>query len=361
MKKKKILFIVPYPSEGASNRLRVEQYLPYLEREGIACRVRPFVVRRFYRILYSKGYWLIKTFYFIISILNRFLDIFRALRYDIVFIHREALPVGPALIEGALSKMGKKIIYDFDDAIFLPNTSRTNNYIERFKNPNKISKIIGLSNCVIAGNRYLEEYAKKFNDNVVIIPTTIDTDLYMSSAVKESSNEVTIGWIGSFTTRVYLEDIRGVLSALKIKYSNLKLKFVGNWSELENPLEGADYKEWDLADELSDIRSFDIGIMPMPDDMWTRGKCAFKLILYMACGVPVVSSPVGMNTEIIKDKENGFFAASGYEWTDRLSRLIEDAELRKRIGMAGRDTVVKRYSASHTAPQFIKVLNEVLR
>ena len=358
MKKARVLFIVPYPSEGASNRLRIEQYLPYLEKQDIKYRVRPFIGEKFYKILYAKGDSLRKTFYFIISILNRFFDIFRALRYDIIFIHREALPIGSTLIETIFSKMGKKIIFDFDDAIFLPNTSQSNNYIEHFKNPNKVSKIIALSNWVIVGNRYLEEYANKFNNNVVIIPTPIDTNKYVMDNSKKSSGGITIGWIGSFTTRVYLEDIRHALELLKKKYYSLKLKFIGNWSELKNPINGAEYKEWSLKDELSDIRSLDIGIMPMSDDMWTKGKCGFKAILYMACGIPVVASPVGTNMEIIEDGVNGFFADLEKGWIDRLSMLIEDLELRKRIGMAGRDTVEKRYSVAHTADYFIGALNE---
>lgn len=356
MRKLSVLFIVPYPSEGASNRLRVEQYIPYLEKEGIRYHIRPFISRRFYKILFIKGHPLAKAFYFSIALLNRFFDILRALSYDIIFIHREALPIGSILIERIFSKLKKKIIFDFDDAIFLPSTSRSNNYIERFKNPGKVSKIIALSNSVIVGNRYLEEYARKFSKNVVIIPTPIDTEKYAAEPKKVTSAEVTIGWIGSFTTRVYLEDIRDVLKSLKEKYNNLKLKFVGNWADLEKPIEGAEYKEWSLKEELADMRSFDMGIMPMPDDMWTKGKCAFKIILYMACGIPVVSSPVGMNREIINEGENGFFANSKKEWTDRLSALIENRPLRMKIGEAGVSTVRKNYSVAHTAPKFIEVL-----
>ncbi len=358
MRKMRILFIVPYPPEGASNRLRVEQYIPYLKTKGIRYRIRPFVNKNFYKILYIKGHYFSKAFYFFMSILNRLFDIFRALKYDIIFIHREALPIGSILIETILSKIKKKIIFDFDDAVFLPNTSKSNNYIERFKNPNKISRIITLSDCVIVGNNYLAEYADKFNNNVIVIPTPIDTNKYTVDTNRRNSSEVTIGWIGSFTTRSYLEEIWHVLELLKMKYSNVKLKFIGNWSELKNPFDKAEYKEWSMESEISDVRSFDIGIMPMPDDMWTKGKCGFKAILYMACGIPVVASPVGTNMEIIEDGVNGFFADSEKEWIDRLSMLIEDLELRKRIGMAGRDTVEKRYSVAHTADYFIAALNE---
>lgn len=359
MKKTKILFIVPYPSEGASNRLRIEQYLPYMDREDVIYRLRPFAGRRFYKILYAKGHRIAKSFYFLIAILNRFLDIVRAVNYDIVVVHREALPIGSTVIERAFLGIGKKIVFDFDDAVFLSNTSASNNFIERFKNPGKVSRVISLSSCVLAGNAYLAEYAKKFNDNVVVMPTAIDTDAYTINAVKKDSSTVTIGWIGSFTTGAYLEDIRGVLNRLKAKYPFLKLKFVGNWIELKNPIEGAEYKEWRLEHEKDDLGSFDIGIMPMPDDMWTRGKCGFKIILYMACGIPVVSSPVGVNKEIVRDGENGFLADTEDEWFSKLSALIDDSLLRKRFGVEGRKTVERCYSVSKTVGKFIGILKEV--
>jgi glycosyltransferase involved in cell wall biosynthesis len=358
MKKLRILFIIPYPSEGASNRLRVEQYLPYLDREGMEYRLRPFVNKRFYSILYLSGHRLRKFLFFFVAILNRFCDLLRAFGSDIVFIHREALPVGSAVLEKTFSISGRAIVFDFDDAIFLPNTSPPNNYIERFKDPDKVSRIMRLSDCVIAGNAYLAEYARKFNKDVAIIPTPIDTERY-APADKGEDRCVTIGWIGSFTTRIYLEEVRPVLEALKRRYNGLRLKFVGNWAGLGDPIGGAEYKEWSLGEELADIRSFDIGIMPMPDDMWTKGKCGFKAILYMSCGIPVVSSPVGVNTEIIKNGENGFLAGSAVEWEGHLSRLIEDVGLRKRIGAAGRKTVERRYSVASQAARFIGVLRAV--
>ncbi len=358
MKATRVLFIVPYPSEGASNRLRVEQYLPFLEKESISYRVRPFVGRRFYRILYAKGRHLTKAFYFLLAIINRLLDIFRAFKFDVIFIHREALPIGTAFIEKIFSMTGKRIVFDFDDAIFLPNTSRTNNYIELLKNPNKVSEIMGLSGCVIAGNEYLMEYAKKFNRNVAIIPTPIDTKKYTPSKSGPGRDGVTIGWVGSFTTGIYLEAFRPVMERLKARYPRLKFKFVGNWTGSEDRIDGAEYKEWTLDDELEDIRSFDIGIMPMPDDMWTKGKCGFKIILYMACAIPVVSSPVGVNKDIIADGVNGFLANTQGEWFEKLSGLIEDPHFRRRVGAAGRKTVEERYCVSRTAPLFIKALSE---
>jgi len=351
----KILFLVPYPTAGASNRIRVEQFIPYLTSKGIGCRVRPFVNPAFYKIMYIPGRYVEKILWFIICTINRGLDILRSLKYDIIFIHREAYPFGGPFFETIFSKMGKTIIFDFDDAIFLPNTSEQNVYIERFKSPGKTAGIIRMSSLVIAGNEYLKEYAAKYNGNVVMIPSSVDTDKYRPLPDKSSNKQVMIGWIGSNTTKRFLYDIEDVFVKLSAKYENLAFKIVGakfNSSKLKNVIN----KEWALDEEIDDLRTFDIGIMPMPDNEWTRGKCGFKAILYMACGIPVVASPVGVNTEIIRNGENGFLAKDQREWVNKLSFLIEDADLRGRLGARGREMVEKYFSVEKN---FSKVVNVI--
>ena len=165
----KVFFIVPYPSEGASNRLRVEQYLPYLKQRGIEFKVRPFFSKSFYKILYQKGRYIKKFAYFVINSLNRIFDLFRILGYDLVFIHREAFPIGPAVFEYLVYKIGKPMIFDFDDAVYLSNTSRSNRFIAVFKVPRKVGKVIRFSNHIIAGNNYLKEFALKYNKSFPFI------------------------------------------------------------------------------------------------------------------------------------------------------------------------------------------------
>ncbi len=354
-----IFFIVPYPTDGASNRLRVEQYLPWLDKEGIKYRIRSFSSKRFYKILYTKGQHAKKAVFFCIALFQRILDLLRAIPYDIVFIHREALPVGSILIEKIFAKMGKKIVFDFDDAIFLPSTSGINTFMDRFKNPGKISKIITLSSHIIAGNAYLAEYTKKFNDNVTVIPTAIDTERYQPSVNRNPDNKTVIGWIGSFTTRTYLSDLETVFKKIKANFPDVVFKFVGNWDGTYGRIEGVDYEEWNLDKEPADLTSFDIGIMPMPNDMWTKGKCAFKIILYMACGKPVISSPVGVNKEVIEDGKNGFLAKTAQEWFEKLEMLIKDPVLRERMGKYGRRIAEEKYSVKRLAPDFINVIRKV--
>lgn len=355
----KILFLVPYPTEGASNRVRVEQYIPYLESKGFFCKVRPFVNREFYRILYFRRRYLQKAFWFILCTVNRLFDIARAIGYDIIFIHREAYPFGGPILESLFSRMGKTIIFDFDDAIFLTNTSRENIYIERFKNPAKTSKIIEMSALVIAGNEYLKDYALKYNRNVIVIPSCVDTERLCPSLSRDDKDEIIIGWIGSNTTKEFLYDIEDVFIELSRRHSNFKIKIVGAnfYSAVLNPI--IINKEWSLDDEAREIQSFDIGIMPMPDNEWTKGKCGFKALLYMACGKPVVASPVGVNLDIVDDGITGFFARGKDEWVAKLSTLIKDKELRRKMGSAGREKVVEKYSMNSAALIFYNALKKI--
>lgn len=357
----KVFFIVPYPTEGASNRFRVEQYLPYLEGKGVKFKVRPFITSEFYRILYKKGHNLKKTILFILSLFNRLIDIFRLLSYDIIFIHRESSPFGPPVFEWIVSKIRKSIIYDFDDAIFLKNVSPSNKFLSVFKNPGKVEKIIKMSDHIIVSNKYLLDYTKKLNSRVSIIPTPIDTEKFICNECinpTKNKNKIVVGWIGSITTAGYLKTLYPIFSRLSKKY-NYTLKIVGAGVLIDLSGVNIESKEWELESEYDDYRSLDIGVYPLPDDEWAKGKAGFKTICYMAVGVPCVASPIGMNKEIIQDGVNGFLSNSEDEWLEKLSLLIENPELRKKIGLAGRKTVEKKYSVNVNAPRYLEVLRSV--
>jgi glycosyltransferase involved in cell wall biosynthesis len=287
--------------------------------------------------------------------IKRRIDDFRNLsRYDLVFIQKEALPFGTTIIEKLFSSK-KPVIYDFDDAVYLMNPSKTS-LIPFLRTPSKIATIIKLSECVIAGNQYLADYATKYNCDVHIIPTCIDTDYYIPKHKREERKRIVIGWIGSQSTISYLVDIKGVLKKLCRKYDVI-FKIVAN-AEIDLNIE-TEFKTWRLRDELVDLRSFDIGIMPLPNNEWTRSKCGYKIIQYMAVGKSVVASPVGVNKEIINDGVNGFLAKNENEWKEKLSVLIEDYDLRKKISVAGRQVVEDRYSLKINAPKLLNLLFKV--
>lgn len=349
----KILFIVPYCSKGPSNRYRVEQYLPYLKAEGIGYDISPFVFSKFYDIIYLQGRYFKKTIYFLTAFFKRIMDMFKLYKYDLVFIHREACPFGPPIFEWLAYKLKKPIVFDFDDAIFLENYNPVNRVYKFLKFPSKTKTLIRLSKTVIVANQFLYEYARKFNSCVYIIPTSIDTEKL--NVIKRDSWEIVIGWIGSPTTSCYLRLIYNVMRELSRRYSFI-LKIVG----AEKPIfiHGVKVENfnWSMDREVSDFQNIDIGIYPLFDTLWVRGKAGFKAIQYMAVGVPVVASSVGMNKDIIQDGVNGFLAGSEEEWVDKISRLIEDPVLRKKIGLAGRRTVEENFSIKLNAQKLLDIL-----
>lgn len=354
----KILFWIPYPKEGASNRYRIEQYLPYLKKESIEFALRSFWISSAYRILYVRGRYFQKSCYFILGTISRIVDLLNIHRYDLIIIHRESYPIGGAIFESILHLLKKPFIFDFDDAIFFPSNSRINNFIEKFKCPGKIAVIIKLSKAVIAGNSYLAEFALNHNRNVFIVPTAIDTSKYRLRQ-KTHEDSITVGWMGSVTTAEFLYMIEGVFVRLSKRFKNVGFKMVGG-DDIRIPgLTNITSKPWSLNAEMEDLASFDIAIMPMPDNEWTKGKCGFKAILYMSMGIPCVCSAVGVNKEIIHDGVNGFLAKTEEEWVDKLSRLITDERLRIKLGETGRRTVENCYSLAVNAPKFIEIIKKL--
>ncbi|MFH1478576.1 MAG: glycosyltransferase family 4 protein [Candidatus Omnitrophota bacterium] len=351
----KILFIVPYSSEGASNRYRVEQYLPYLRKEDIDFDVRPFVFKKFYKILYLKGKYFTKMLYFVQAFFSRIIDIIRLYKYDLVFIHRESCPFGPSVFEWLIYKLKKPIIFDFDDAIFLQNFNPANSIYRFFKFPSKTKNIIKMASRIIVANQYLEEYAVRFNPSVDIIPTPIDTKRF--GVIKKDSGQLTIGWVGSPTTASYLRLVFKVMRELSKAY-DFVLKIVGAGEEISIPGVKVINYSWELERELQDFQSIDIGIYPLPDIPWTKGKAAFKAIQYMSAGIPVVASSVGMTKEIIQHEVNGFLADSDEEWIRAISSLIEDPGLRQRIGINGRKTIEEKYSLEVNFEKFLNIIKE---
>ncbi len=354
----KVLFLEPYPTEGPSSRYRVEQYIPYLRQNGIDCEVRPFVSSPFYRILYKKGMYLRKLAYFAACAFRRISDLFAAFSSDAVFIHLEAFPFGPPAIEWLLAVTGKKIIYDLDDAIYLGAASSTNSFLKGLKCPWKIPKIIAMSRRVITCNEYLAEYASKYNKEVTVIHTSVDTEKFRPSG-RSGDNLITIGWIGSHSTAKYLESLKGVFEELVKRGFRFRLKIIGASGRItEVPGVEVIYKDWNLKDEIAEFQSIDIGVYPLTDDEWTAGKTGFKTIQYMSVGIPCVASNASPNRVIIEEGRNGFLARDSGEWVEKLSKLIGDAGLRQRIGEAGRRTVLERYSLEVNAPKIMAIIKK---
>lgn len=356
----KVLYITPVPYEGAGSRYRIYQYLPYLYEREVRCSISPFLFSSFFKIVYKKGNIIAKVMLFVLSFLRRIFDLFRALNYDIVVIYRESLPFGPPFFEYILYLFKKKIVFDFDDAIFLPYSNDTNKILARLRCFNNAANIIRMSRMVIASNTYLRDYALKFNSNVYVIPTVIDTDKLIPAAMRNTQKTI-IGWVGTFSTQVYLIPLKDIFRDLLKKYPDVEIRIIGAQSNFLG-LDNIVYKDWSLENEVVDIQELTIGIMPLPDTDWARGKCGFKILQYMACGVTAIASNVGANKEIIQHGVNGFLVDTPDQWLARLSFLIENPDLCKSMGLKSRKFVEERYSLKKYGPEYVnnifKVLNE---
>jgi glycosyltransferase involved in cell wall biosynthesis len=350
---------VPYPIEAPSTRYRVYQYLPYLAANGVNPTVRRFVESSaFFQRLYQSGGVAYKAAYFTLQTIRRLLDLARVRNYDAVFIQREALPIGPALFERLTAQLGCPLIYDFDDAIYLPRSSKANRWISWLKQPGKTATIVRQSDQVIVGNRVLYEYAQQYNSAVTIIPSSIDMAQYTLRPPSTANDmPVTIGWVGSGTNLDYLAALAPVLRAVG-EVHPIQVRIVGG--EVEMPGVNVQCVPWRLDNEITDLHRFDIGIMPLTDDPWTRGKGGFKAIQYMGVGLPVVASPVGINNELIQEGVNGFLADRAEEWQQALTQLVCDPALRARMGQAGRAIVAAGYSTQVNGPKLLQTIRQVV-
>ncbi|MBY0424228.1 MAG: glycosyltransferase family 4 protein, partial [Cytophagales bacterium] len=342
---KKILFVVPYPpDEAPSQRFRFEQYLNLLISNGYTIQIRPFWSKSEWEILYKQGLGIQKLFNTVSALIRRLVCLFEVNKYGYVFIHREATPIGPPIFEWLTAKcFRKKIIYDFDDAIWLPNTSKENKIVSWLKFHSKTGTICSLAHKVSCGNGYLKNFALSFNPKSFYNPTTIDLNYHRrESNLHRKKLKLVIGWTGSHSTLKYLDMIVPVLKKLE-QSMDFEFRVISN---ADPKIDMVSYKfiKWEKGSEIADLQDFDIGIMPLHDDIWSQGKCGFKLLQYMALGIPSLASPVGVNSQIIDHGVNGFLCSDELSWDQYLIQLLEDSELRDRLGRSAIDKIEKYYS-----------------
>ena len=356
----RILVASVHPSGRTPNqRFRFEQYVGYLRDNGFEITFSPVVHPDEYDLIYSPGRMARKASIVARGLLRRFADLARSGRYDIVFVPREAVQLGTALFERLVPRRGPKLVFDFDDAIWLPNASEANRGLAWLKRPEKTQEIIAASALVFAGNDFLADYARQFNPAVEVVPTTIDTEQYQPRPSRPTQDAICVGWSGSLTTIVHFDLAIPVLRRLKDRFGDrVYFKLIGYPGYRADEL-GLVGVRWDPATEVADLSEFDVGIMPLPDDEWSRGKCGLKGLQYMALEIPTVMSPVGVNPTIIDDGANGYLASTEDEWVERLSQLVESAELRARLGAAGRETVVRDYSVDSQKGRYLEYLTRI--
>lgn len=342
----KIYFLVPYPEGSApSQRFRFEQYFDHLRQQGFDLEVHPFYDYDTWQTLYLEGKYLRKAMKVTYCFLKRFGLLFKLHKADHLFIHREVAHIGPPIFEWLIAKvLRRKYIYDFDDAIWLPNYSETNSRFHWVKAYWKVNYCMKWANTISAGNEYLASYARQFNSNVKIVPTTIDADGHHNTTVNQHAQPVVIGWTGSHTTMRYLDELIPVLKKLEDRHT-FQFVVISN----EDPgydLRSLNYVKWQKETEIADLSEIQIGVMPLQHDIWSEGKCGFKGLQYMSLGMATLMSPVGVNNAIVENGKNGFLVSSPSEWEEKLELLLTDIALRKHLGKGGQETIRSRYSVA---------------
>lgn len=356
----RLLALVPSVYDTSpGQRYRIEQWEPLLRKSGVKITYEPFESDELHALLYQPGSLGRKVKLVAQRVSRRFSLMSSIKDYDVIYVFREAALLGPPLFERLIHRSGVPMVFDFDDAVFVSYKSPKNGYLSYLKFASKTKTICSMAAHVMAGNPYLAQYALRVNDQVTIVPTTIDTEKYKVSERRSESTIPTIGWTGSFSTVQHLDTLRTALEKLA-RQIPFRLRVIGTPSY---QLSGVDVEAmpWRSVTELEDLNGIDIGIMPLPDDAWSKGKCGLKALQFMALGIPTVCSPVGVNSEIIQDGENGFIADSEDEWIEKLTLLVRSHELRNRIGLAGRATVEAKYSAKVQAPRVYQLLSSVVR
>lgn len=353
------LMLDPYDI-NPGQRFRIEQWEPFLKTEGITIDYFSFTDEKLRKVIYQPGQVAAKAKELTKAIFRRVGHIINASKYDAVILYRAASMVGPAWLEKFMRWRNLPIIFDFDDAIFLTNTSKANERFGWAKFSGKTGDICRLSTSVTVGNSYLAEYARKYNENVYVVPTSIDTDKYQPVPFKgKSSQRVVVGWTGSSTSQYHLEAFEPVLAEL-VKQRDVEIRVISDRPPAFKDVKGV-WRAWSSQNEIKETGEIDIGIMPTPDDEWSRGKCAAKALQYMALGIPAVCSDMGANRDVIKHGENGFLATTPDEWISTLKILIDDAEKRAKFGIEARKTVVENYSMKKCARLFARAVRDSVK
>jgi len=361
-KKKKVLILCPSPKgTAATQRLKYEQYLGLLEKEGYEFTISSFQTNRFWNIIYKPGRTAEKIFWTGVGYLKRIYDLLRTPFFDGVFVNLWVTPLGFPVFEKLLFFFNKKVIYDIDDMIFIAKHDHVKeNFFQKLKGRKKPIVLIQKSQYVIVCTPKLEEIALEMNSqkHVVDISSTFDTDRFVPVENYTQHDVTTIGWTGTHSTIPFLEALQPVLAEVA-KQRKIKLLVIANkeYAMKDVPTE---FIPWSAVNEVSDLHKIEIGLYPIPANEWSLGKSSLKALTYMSIAIPFVATAYGTNYRIMQDGVQGFMAKDDNEWKEKLIQLVDDVEMRKRMGQAGRKQVVELFSVQANFSKYLQAFKTVI-
>ena len=348
----KILFLTRYGFDGASSRYRTLQFLPWLRNHGVDCTVQSFfgqgyVSKRFggttgFLAMLPAAYW------------RRIRRMVSSGAFDLISVEKEVFPYLPGGIESGIFLKNARYTVDYDDAVYHRYDQHSNCFL-RTMLADKISRVMAGAKAVTAGSRYILDYARQYNPNSFLVPTVIDLSLYPDAEPPMiAAHPFLIGWIGSQATTQYLKSVEDALGEFCSTRNARVLVIGGNPIPLRVP--SVEWVPWSRENEVKWLSAIHVGIMPLKRNPWSMGKCAFKLIQYMACWKPVVASPVGENNRVVSHGLNGYLADTKEEWIEALNDLYRDSGRCREMGRAGRRMVEERYHLDAVAPLVLDIL-----
>ncbi len=345
----RILFLPRYGPQGASSRYRIWQYVPLFERAGHEVEVTPLLSDDYLEQLYRTGrrgwLWLAAGY------ARRLLGAFRVRHFDAVVCEQDVLPFLPVFVELFFQRLSPRFFVDFDDAAYTKYSRWP--FLWR-----KIPRVMAAAEAVVVGNNHLADYARQFAQRVFVIPSVVDLLRYPQRKDTRSSETVRVVWIGTPLTASLLKPLIPVMARLQSEHPSLSFRLIGAGGSFSCNGLHAEIPDWSERTEADLLAQCDIGIMPLPDTEFARGKCGLKLIQYMACGLPVVASPVGVNREIVEENKNGLLATTENDWHEKLDKLIRDSDLRMSLGKAGREKVLAGYTLEYGFSKWQEILEE---
>jgi glycosyltransferase involved in cell wall biosynthesis len=355
---RQILILCPYPRDTApSQRLKYEQYIPYLESQGYRIHVLPFFSPRTYAMLYQPGRMLRKAFGVLAGMVRRLVLLPRIARADGVYIHLNVCPLGPPWLEWLTCRLARAVVYDIDDMVHLLPTSSANARAGFLKSSTRYFLLMRRAQHVITCTPALDRLVRQHNPRTTDISSTIDTERYQPCNPYSNAAELVLGWSGSHSTAPYLHLLDRVLQRLAGRHP-IRLLVMGP-AHFALPGVTLEVVPWSAAVELPTLQRIDIGLYPLPNDDWVQGKSGLKALQYMALGIPVVASAVGCNDRVVHHGHTGFLVHTQAEWIEALEQLITDPQLRRQLGQEGRRVVERSYSVQANRERYLSIFQQV--